>query len=571
MWQRMLRKYNGLTYRKKFKCNECHYYSFRLEHDSYGECSNCFNCIDDKYVIEKIIYTDDFQGYYTDEELDENFEIIDESSNKILKEILKFNKSYIYSKKENEKIYDGFNKSNQIDSLLDDFVVSYYKKFPDREDRESISIINDIEYLLNLIEDCHFFSNQSLNELELYEFVTERYNYNIYYSGRFMINNAVFHIVSAWERLIYIISTLFEIEFDENNINTSDRLYNKLKKCNDFKGGAIYKDIYKIKSTGLFNKIDNMRKHNDHDISEYLNIMSELTLNKESSIHNLDKDLKPSTKNIHSTIEVIFDVIIKIIQLFKKKVIIQNNDINVHRSLKVDILENQSKIIYEMNPISSINHVQLITLQNNISKIIKKTNHSNLDEERKSLRIKSTNFNRIETLFHDIISRVKEINKCLLDIENCSNGSIYQFYPGKKHIINEQYFIYASISRIYACYDKLGKLVIELYDIKNTPKHFYFEESIKLAKEKKCISNMPIINDMEMIVKSINYKNLYQYRNRLFHIIRPGSIYGKEGSYIHQIKMKYLIFVNVCEVVDILEKILVDIDFKYKLIVNKSL
>ena len=298
MWKKDLReKYERITYRKRYKCGSCDEYSLHIEHDSFAECETGYHDIISEQRIFKIVKQDDFDGFYTLDELKESFFQVDDKANEIMMILRKMNKQdTIYSKKQVENINIFFEKSWNIDELLDDYSIKYFREFPERENRDNVSELNNQEYVLSLIEDAHFFANKSANELVLFEYGIKNDKDRITYSGRFFINNSIFHVVASWERIINILAILYNIPYDKRKMknNSFTKLHEKLRKNEKFKETNICKIIDKLKSDGIFGKVDNARKSNDHDISEHLALIDKIDKEKlKDSNYIFDLELIP--------------------------------------------------------------------------------------------------------------------------------------------------------------------------------------------------------------------------------------------------------------------------------------
>ena len=549
MWKKQWQKYPGLVYRKRFKCPKCTQYSFKIEHDYFGECENgCF--INDENIISEIIRQDNYNGYYTLEEIDDYFINIDQECNKILSEIQLPIEEKIYSKEEVLLINNLFGKSLYIDDLLDDFYI-YNIRF--NKQIENTDMDNK-RYLLNLIEDAHFFVNQALNELILYEHFSLN-NSPYFYSGRFALNNACFHTIMAWERSINILAILYSIALD-NNIkrNSFNNIYSKLKKDADFRKTTLYTSINNLKCNHILTNIDKIRKFNDHDLSWYINDMKKYAdKNKESELFD-ESVLKYISKDILQNIDCLYEILEVSIKNGLEK-IKKETDIQIHSSIKIDLKNDYNNMIQYINS----SHVDIekskkiyehivVELEKwiDISQTIPIRQLANNDEK----------FNYILFLFNDIVFRCHEISRCLLDSSNPKAAEVYRM---PDYLINKQYFIYSSIYRIYSLYDKLSRLIAKLFNLTLQKEQFYFEDFIIYAKENNiCVSNK-IISDFSNISTKSSYEGLDRMRNRLFHIIRPGAINGEEGVNIFEEYMTLLCIENIQFIIPLLPELINEI------------
>lgn len=552
MWKNNLRKnYERKTYRKRYKCPKCDEYTLHIEHDSFGECENWGDDINSEEEISKIVKKDDFDGFYTSEEIKESFFDIDEDANGIMTMLRnRVKHDSIYSKKQVKGINEFFEKSWNIDELLDDYTIKYFRKFTEREKRDDVHGLNNEEYILNLIEDAHFFVNKAVNEMVLFEYSLKYKENIIIYPGTFFLSNCNFHIISSWERIINILSIIYDIEYDINNLknNSFSRLHKKLRKNNKFQQSGIYKSLDNIKSNGMFKKVDDARKSNDHDISEYLTKISKLDDEKKNDPNfNFYNELIPDSKELLENIRVIYEALEEIIKYYDNMILNEDKHIHIIEELKVDYKTDYNSIIDEVNSKKDLRqHVELKCLFDDILSFLYKL---------KSIIKNKDNKESFAYLF-DITSRLLEISKCLVDIGDCTNKSIYKTYPFEDYIINQQYFVYASIYRTYACYDKLGRAIVKNFDFKDIPEHYYFEDAVNILKTGEDTKYKEFASILSNVLTSKEFIDLSRYRNQIFHYIRPGAINGKEGLEIHEEKLIYLAYENANTILKLLEEFL---------------
>lgn len=152
----MFRTKNSLEYRKRFLCPKCNQYSLHIIHDSACECE------DDCYVgdvdITKIFMKNDYDGYYTSQDLEEYFYNIDDKCNSILKDISPSRKYNILSNHQVKSIDELFQKTIEIDEAIDDLLANYFNIQASNEIKEK----SKMSYFVNLLEDTHFFVNLRL-------------------------------------------------------------------------------------------------------------------------------------------------------------------------------------------------------------------------------------------------------------------------------------------------------------------------------------------------------------------------------------------------------------------------
>lgn len=69
--KKLLEKFNDAFY-KRFKCPECNDYHLHVQDMLYAECEEGF-MTNDKELIQRIVDTDDFDGYFTEDEIENDF------------------------------------------------------------------------------------------------------------------------------------------------------------------------------------------------------------------------------------------------------------------------------------------------------------------------------------------------------------------------------------------------------------------------------------------------------------------------------------------------------------------
>lgn len=571
MWKRMVRKYNGLTYRKRYKCPKCNNYTLHIEHDEYAECKECMHVSD--ININDIIEKNDYQGYYTSEDLEELFDSIEEKANREIENLMlengKMSKIGIFSEEEYKRIIKQLLISVEFDDLLDDTTIKYFRRHPERELRNN-SGINDMEYWFNLLEDAHFFANKSLLGVIFYEFGTFKGSEHLkvnekspVFSGNFFITNSVFLCMSAWERVINLLSMLFNVSYDEvkPQNNTFKELYDKLKKIEEFKANDIYIIINDLKRKSTFSRLEKIRKECTHDISSYWRMIYKLSKEKRDyKKFNFDLELKPITADIILHVEAIYKVLRTTIMIMEDKAKSNNCNIKVPNIMKEFDIEGIDRTIPIINSQVKIYPNEIQNLSESYIAIIRNlgdifSRHENEERLNKSIdQLSPKHVNKI--LYVDTVFRMKEVTKCLSDIVNCRTKSIYNIYPFSETILNEEYFIYAAVFKIYACYDKIGKVIKNILHLKTKGNCTYFDVIVKNIAENNFISESEITKSVINLLETDCFKDLCQLRNRMFHYFRLGAIYGDDGLAIFNERLIKLIYDNA----KVLEPLLLAID-----------
>ncbi|WP_069997133.1 YecA family protein [Cellulosilyticum sp. I15G10I2] len=146
-------------------------------------------------------------------------------------------------------------------------------------------------------------------------------------------------------------------------------------------------------------------------------------------------------------------------------------------------------------------------------------------------------------------------------------------------IIDEQYLIYSALFRVYSCYDKISKILLEERVVLNLENVKYFED-LRSVKG----TNKLLLRIQDIIKNDKDYRMLYIYRNDIYHNLRMGCLNGKEGTDYYNAVLLQVIFKNIKIIQGILQEIITsksikigrnDICFcgskkKYKLCCGKS-
>ena len=115
----------------------------------------------------------------------------------------------MFSEDERQKIELFFERTSKIDDKLDDIVVNYLNY----NNLKNVQLITPFGYIINLIEDIHFFINLCCKDVVLFNYGI-KFASKCFYSGRFFYNNAVEHLFQALERIYVMLGIFFGFKFD---------------------------------------------------------------------------------------------------------------------------------------------------------------------------------------------------------------------------------------------------------------------------------------------------------------------------------------------------------------------
>lgn len=97
----MFRNNDEDVYLRRYRCPKCNTYSLRIEHDGYAECEE-EECVYDGEEVLGIIENNDFEGYFTEEEIEENFIDINDEVENIINHIIYKDYNYMDKSIENK-------------------------------------------------------------------------------------------------------------------------------------------------------------------------------------------------------------------------------------------------------------------------------------------------------------------------------------------------------------------------------------------------------------------------------------------------------------------------------------
>ncbi|MFB0845273.1 YecA family protein [Paenibacillus oleatilyticus] len=505
MWKKMFRSRVSLDYRKRFICPECGSNSLYIIHDSACECEN--GCDGSLINIHAILRNDNFDGYFTSAYIREHFWVDDEKMNQMLAGIIEDNRYKLLSNSEKQKIKTFlFNRTSRIEEKLDDLVVEYLNANTLRKVPSEMTVFG---YLINLLEDMHFFMNLCCKDLALFNcgilFASKQF-----YSGRFFYNNAIEHLFLANERLYVILGILYNYNFDDDlSLNKSYKIEKYIKDSTNYRDSDIKKILDSLKSNRMYDTLKSMRKINTHDLS-YFSKKIEDEIKKDAvkaqEFWNRDGDevdselYLPQIRNLIFCLEKHYDLLDLVL-------------IKINSETDVDKINPVPMIKKFMNK-----QVINITKQYTVQEI------QELEFHKIRLFRKLPQYDG--TLIGDIFFRLNEVVRCIFDYCHIENEIFYQLWISKANLklndlMDRQYLLYSALSRIYSCYDKLSRYLAHRYPKYSEVK--YFQDFMKKSDKS------PLFNKINEILNDKYYKQLYELRNDIYHNLRAGALHGDEG------------------------------------------
>lgn len=528
MWYKIknnFMSYGGMTYRKRYLCPECGQYSLKICTDSSVECEDGDQLELSREEIKNLIEKDNFSGYYTSEEIKKKFYFDEQDFKKMLLECcVEYNPKSVFTKKENAMIDKLKDEFLEIDSLLDDVFIEFERHRVNLEERTDI--IKDFEILFSLIEEANYMFDLAVTNIILYDYTMFAEPKEYYFSGRFFIHNSVFYIVGGWERLINSLAILFGINYDEDNEkNTTQKLYTKMKKGNCFENCIeIKKKIDELNSSGLLKRIFKIRQEGDHFISSYYKgYIDNIEKLINSMYQDADEVLKDDAIKIVHCAEYMKEVFVEIVKY------IRNNKFKQIDSLRIEPIVKKMYMI-DIEDMLEKEDRNLLIAVDDIEKIYCDIYHEFLDiYSFFASVIKHPFYQQIANLYLDIIMRLHEISRCLICICNIISNDNYEdpLYVGFNNVLNIEYYIYASMCRVYAVFDKVAKLLVAIHKI-DAPSTFYFKDILRIIYDTNDSKYRGLLEEIESIKSEYNV--LFDFRNKIFHQIRMGVFCGEKGE-----------------------------------------
>lgn len=529
MWKKMFRSKSSIDYRKRFLCPECECNSLYIIHDSACECEN--GCDDSLINIKAIFREDNFDGFFSSDYIREHFWIDDNKLNDMFSAIIKDNRYKLLSDNEKQKITDFlFKRTSQIEEKLDDLVVNYLNENSLKAVPPEMTVFG---YLINLLEDMHFFINLCCKDLALF-------NCGIifapiqFYSGRFFYNNAIEHIFQANERLYVILGILYNYTFDDDlSRNKSYKIENYIKSNTEYKKSDVKKILESLKSNQMYDTIKSMRQINTHDLSYFSKtIEDQIRKDAVKALEFWDRDgdevdselYLPQIRNLIFCLEKHYDLLDLLI--FKIR---------------------QETNIGELNSFPMIGKFMEKKLQSTL-KQYNVQDIEKLEEYKLRLLYKLSNYG--DVLIGDIFFRLNEVVRCIFDYCNIENQVFYQMWISKANLnlndlIDKQYLLYSALSRIYSCYDKISRYLANHYpeysDIK------YFQDFEKISEKSS------LLNKIKEVLNDKQYKLLNELRNDIYHNLRAGALHGDEGLKYYNNYLFIIVFENTKKIFDLIE------------------
>lgn len=485
-------------------------------------------------------------------------------------------------------------KLEEILITLDDKLIKLEVLFNNvRENKSKLMLMNIIKDIINLTKEL-------IPDVVMYDYVMENYNDPLLYQGHYYIYYSISKINMIFERVANFLGIVYETEFDEdiekNGIKDVLKKLDKddkTKKANEFKQNAVLKKYVKIilESEQLRCLIE-LRKYNEHDLSAHLNdeiAIKEVKVNKNIYLNNtlefvqscnyntncfeiyrlykVEKEKQELMHNYNVNKSFKNKIIPNIMWILEKLVVLCEECINVYKEIVIPetkiYIRHKELYIWSLNEIEKercfsgkykINGIEL-------NRILAES--KNLKEKARERSLKISNnpklisenliVKKLEEYFVDATFRLTESIRSLIDMICVLNSGEYEFFE----LIDADYFYYATILKMYSCYEKAGKIIYEFHEYTNNIKKIKFTD-----KQFKKIRNITMdsdnifyeaLNIAKKIVEKDEYEMYQQVRDKTYHGIREKYVLTEEQLAIQFSNNVYIFFVNMKDLLQILQ------------------
>lgn len=340
-----------------------------------------------------------------------------------------------------------------------------------------------------------------------------------FHSARFFFYNSIDSVWYSYERIIVYLGLRYGFEFNNHfELNTSVRILDFLKKNKDFKESKHYKLLHEyIAKNKSF--IDDTRKYNTHDLSKHIIDLNQrlkkspektMQLINQNDANSYDeKNIKPQISKLIMSINNLYTVLLSILDDFYI-------NFELFKDIKIPMLNEFEGTIDTKYLIKADKKFDLKQIDSYKSNLFFKLVSLNKD------RIGNNEFQ----MLCDIFFRMEDIQKSLIDYYNHENNYLIEMLnteieAGIERFLDDKTFLYASLSRVYSILDKLARYISTKYNLIN----------IKYFKDLQSLDNSncsTFLNKVIDLSNSIEYKLLYNLRNRIAHNLSSGALMGKK-------------------------------------------
>lgn len=448
-------------------------------------------------------------------------------------------------------------KIEQIENKCGELIEKYYSFTNATPEKQIfVGLLNDA---VNTLQDM-------VRDKYLFDVSLENYENSITFQPSYYLTNISLRNSIVFERIIFLLAICFEECVDEAvKYKNIDPLYKKIKKNQNIPID-IKNKLYTIKGNNFYGKLKEKRDINEHSLSEHLNIEkfrnfvddSPYEYDVENKVITYDSEKQKSIvteydrmifakdkmilNDLYNNINIYCDIVVFIIEYMRDKI----HDISIHgiSNFRCDYIDDGEPI--DISKCASLEK-DCLNLRNIVEKIINNKNKYFLDCN--DIKNKERN-----TLLIDFVYRLKEIVRSLnydyivYFYENFKEKHFdFQVEDYNKYIANEfigyDYYLFYLMMKIYSINEKIIKFLCYKFNIENVESSSEeLLEKLNVINEHK---NEKLINILNNINSSLEYKVYEKFRNTEYHFISQKYFFGRNDFNYFYLKIITFVIDNI--------------------------
>lgn len=409
-----------------------------------------------------------------------------------------------------------------------------------------------------ILDECLDISESVHIDIYMYYFSMENYHHPCLFLGHYYIDYSCTKISMIWERVINVLSMLYDVKYAEKDINNNmKKLYKELIKKEKF--DKKIKDLLtEAMKSNNFGEIKKHRNTNEHDLTAHLK--KNIDIRKLGEDYNYicdEQGLPYLNDDIYRKIlddtnyiarenkeSIVYKIKyqLEIFRLVYKEIL---NKINVEFKDKTVIVQNRNFYTYNYDKEVNIYVEELLKNRTNLVEYISKSyaraliiresivERTDLINKNPILAWQKPPTNQILEYHVDAIFRLVEcIRSVIIELQIINKLPMGIIDAG---LTDFYYYHDYVLLRLYSCFEKIGKLLYVRYELdkyegnKKDLKNTYLERIIVLAKKEKLNKLEPIVC-LKKIIDSQEYRLYKKIRNKSYHGIKPNHILEGEKA-----------------------------------------
>ncbi|WP_281658223.1 Cthe_2314 family HEPN domain-containing protein [Halobacillus sp. Cin3] len=449
-------------------------------------------------------------------------------------------------------------KNNDINSKFD-LVYSNemnHIKVTETDSRQSVGSIQVREYLFSLLEEVHQFSYNALFESYLYAELFENYTPE-FFNERFFLHNAVLKSIGAWEKLIRYFAVFYGVELsDKSSKNTLTQLQKQLKR-KGFKETKTYNLLWKLKSHNVFNELDKVRKTNDHSLSYHLG----------TDLYTYSK----VSEYVVQANESVYEAITEALEIFSSRCVLSN--VHYSQSRKLVVIRPNEKVIKKKY--GRLQHAYNENLNKQLYdstvEYIRTISTRLAGTKKWNKNYSSPNLRWVNYQLSDAVFRLHETSRSLSYMEKMFFEAVDQNYKDLDNYwiyfdgLNYRYFLLSGLIRIYSVYDKISKVIRELFEVDASNNSSFSGVISHIRMHQPELHFLPPIKICERILGSKAFKKLDKNRQDHFHLVTLQNFINSNSKEVIDLEVLVTIQENAKNLFELIESLDVAVTGFYKM------